>query len=302
MNQLKFKKDGTFTIVQFTDLHWENGNEKDVKTNLLMEKILKEVSPDLVVFTGDNVYSPNCVDPKVSLRKALEPVTKMNIPWAAVFGNHDSEEGVTKEELLSVMQESPYCLTEAGDVSGVGNYMLKILDSAGIHTEWAFYFLDSGMDHPNHVIGGYDSIKRDQIDWYINKSKELKESGSPSELLFFHIAIPEYKEVWDTQTCNGSKNEDVCSPHVNTGLFSAMVEMGTVKGAFVGHDHVNDYYGELFGIQLCYGRVSGYNAYGDEEFLRGARIIRLQEGKNNFETSIKLANGYEVQQRKKEYI
>lgn len=302
MHQLKFKKDGTFTIVQFTDLHWENGDEKDIRTNQLMEKILKEVNPDLVVFTGDNIYGPSCIVPKVSLRRAVEPVAKREIPWAAVFGNHDSEESASKEELLAVMQESPYCLSEAGNVSGCGNYIAKVLDSTGSRTEWALYFLDSGMDNHNKNVGGYDFIKRDQIEWYVNQSKELKRDGSPSELLFFHIAIPEYKEVWETQTCYGSKNEEVCSPHLNSGLFSALVEMGSAKGTFVGHDHVNDYYGELYGIKLCYGRVTGYNAYGEDEFLRGARIIRLQEGKDGFDTSIKLADGSEVEQRKKEYI
>ena len=48
-------------------------------------------------------------------------------------------------------------------------------------------------------------------------------------------------------------------------------------GTFVGHDHVNDYQGDLHGIRLCYGRGSGFNTYGRAGFLHGARVIRLRE-------------------------
>lgn len=56
-----------------------------------------------------------------------------------------------------------------------------------------------------------------------------------------------------------------------------MVEMGDVMGTFVGHNHHNDFFGDLHGIRLCYSRVSGYGK-GREDFARGARIIMLKEG------------------------
>ncbi|MEC1524499.1 metallophosphoesterase family protein [Neobacillus niacini] len=295
--QLQFRQDGTFKIVQFTDLHWENGDQLDADTNRLMERILIEEKPDLVVFTGDIIYSPASNNPIAAFRGALEPVGKMNIPWAAVFGNHDTEGNVSKEELLAVMQEYPNSLTEVGVVSGAGNYVVPVLDSSGAEVEWALFFLDSGMDNANKLVGGYDFIKRDQIDWYVKESLALKENGGPAELLFFHIPLPEYKEVWEHGNCVGSMKEgEICSPAVNSGLFSAMVEMGTAKGTFVGHDHLNDFCGELHGIQLCYGRATGYNGYGQDDFPRGARIIQLQEGKRNFDTYLRLADGSKVVQ------
>ena len=110
-------------------------------------------------------------------------------------------------------------------------------------------------------------------------------------LAFFHIPIPEYDEVWDFHNCYGVKYENVCCPRINTGFFAAMHEMGDVMGTFVGHDHVNDFWGELHGIRLCYGRGTGYNTYGRDGFLRGARVIQLSEGKRGFETWLRLANG-----------
>ncbi|WP_053367721.1 metallophosphoesterase family protein [Bacillus sp. FJAT-27245] len=301
MARLKFKQDGTFTIVQFTDLHCENGDELDVRTNQLMEQILGEEKPDLVVFTGDLIYSPNSADPKAALRGAIEPAVKANVPWAAVFGNHDTEEGISKEELLSVMKESHYCLAEAGEVSGTGNFIVELAGSTAEEPQWAFFFLDSGMDNPNKLVGGYDFIKRDQIEWYVKESSALKErySAAPAELHFFHIPLPEYKQVWESGNYAGNMKEgEICSPEVNSGLFSAMVEMGNVKGTFVGHDHLNDFCGELYGVKLCYGRATGYNGYGDEDFPRGARVIKLQEGSREFESYLRLADGSKVVQEK----
>jgi hypothetical protein len=61
---------------------------------------------------------------------------------------------------------------------------------------------------------------------------------------------------------------------VNTGLFSALVEMGDVKGVFVGHDHINEYCYKREGISLCYGGGAGFGAsYGDSTFSRLARVI-----------------------------
>jgi hypothetical protein len=52
-----------------------------------------------------------------------------------------------------------------------------------------------------------------------------------------------------------------------------MVEAGDVKGVFTGHDHLNDFCGELTGIQLCYAGGFGYHAYGKAGWSRRARVV-----------------------------
>ena len=288
--ELKFRMNGTFTIAQFTDIHWEDNMDGNLQSIALMEKILEQEKPDLVVFTGDMVF---CENNKYGLRKVLEPVIKANIPFASVFGNHDAEKGSSKEELLKVLQESELCLTKAGDpkISGLCNYVLNI-NNTDNKPCWTLYFLDSGDYIKNPKMEGYDFIKRDQIQWYVDEATSIKESyGEIPALSFFHIAIPEYNEVWNYCTCYGEKNEDVCCSKQNSGLFSAMLEMNDVKGVFVGHDHINDYYGELHGIKLCFGRQTGYNSYGKEGFAHGARIIKLDQKSSDFETWVRLDNG-----------
>lgn len=289
--ELKFRQDGTFKILQFTDVHWVDGCEADLRTSELMKKILEEETPDLVVFTGDTVYGSHN---ETVLRRAVQPVNGAEIPWAAVFGNHDAEVGAPKEALLRVQQESPLCLTEAGapEVSGLGNYNLLIIGAASGRPAWNLYFFDSGCLNTNDRVEGYDYIKRDQIHWYAGLSGKVREQyGEIPALSFLHIPFPEYKEVWDFHTCYGEKNEEVCCPKQNSGLFSAMLEMGDVKGVFVGHDHINDYWGELHGVRLCYGRATGYNTYGKEGFAHGARVIVLKENEPGFETWIRLEDG-----------
>jgi hypothetical protein len=200
---------------------------------------------------------------------------------------------------MDEMVSCPMSLTEPGpeDITGVGNYVLRVQSSHNESTAAALYFLDSGREAPTG-IGGYDWIRRDQIEWYIHESTSLtREAGKPlPALAFFHIPIPEYDEVWDFHTCYGVKYEAVCCPRVNTGLFAAMHEMGDVMGTFVGHDHINDYEGELHGIRLCYCRGTGFHTYGKEGFPRGARVIQLTEGERCFKTWQYLADGSILQE------
>ncbi|WP_284645732.1 metallophosphoesterase family protein [Paenibacillus silviterrae] len=298
-HSLAFRQDGTFTITQFTDIHWKDGGPADQRSRRLMEIVLDEERPDLVVFTGDVIYTgdvtpgrPICDNPEQALREAVHAAEIRNIPWAIAFGNHDTEKGISREALMEIVQSLPYSVAERGpkEVSGVGNYTLHIDDDKNSPAA-VLYFFDSGNLSPVPRIQGYDWIRNDQVQWYMAASRKLRErnhgNALPS-LAFFHIPLPEYREVWDTKVCYGNKFEEIGCPRVNSGLFASMVEMGDVMGTFTGHDHVNDYWGELHGIRLCYGRATGYNTYGRENFPRGARMIRLHQGQSDFETWLRL--------------
>jgi len=297
LKPLTFREDDTFVIVQFTDIHWKQGGPEDERSYALMEQVVGAERPDLIVFTGDIIDGKHCADPAQSLRDAVSVAERNRIPWAAVFGNHDDEGKLTRERLLEVLMEHEWhCAGHGGftrDVSGCGNGVLEVTDRQG-NAAAALYFFDSGAYAPVPGVGKYGWIHRDQIAWYESQSRALaaRNGGTPlPSLAFFHIPLPEYDEVWQRRVCYGSKHEQVCCPKINTGLFAAMVEMGDVAGTFAGHDHVNDYWGELYGIRLCYGRATGYNTYGREGFPRGARVIRLRRGERDFESWLRLDGG-----------
>ena len=298
--ELKFREDSCFKIVQFTDIHWHNGEPADQKSAVLMESVARAESPDLIVLTGDILSGGGCDNAIESLRQIIEILDQCAIPWAAVFGNHDDEGTANRHELMEVMRESDLSLADPGpeEIPGVGNYVLTVQNSDANKSAALLYFIDSGSYAPTD-LGGYDWIKRAQIEWFLSESVRYNvsvEHPLPA-LAFFHIPIPEYHEVWDFHTCYGVKYEDICAPRINTGFFAALHEAGDVIGTFVGHDHINDFWGDLHGIRLCYGRATGYNTYGKDGFPRGARVIELREGEHQFETWLHLDNGTIVREQ-----
>lgn len=292
---LKFREDGSFKIVQLTDLHI-GGNpeqEEDLKTFRRIDEVIEAERPDLIAITGDLIWSE--VDhPEISYKRVLDHIDKWNIPFAIVYGNHDSEANITRQELFQLQKGYVNSLAESGpdDIHGVGNYTLQIESAHSQDTEAVLYFMDSG-DYAPKNIGGYAWIKHDQVNWFASEAR--KYAGIPA-LAFFHIPIPEYNAVWSIGKVSGTKNEGICSPKLNSGLFTALLESGDVLGTFVGHDHDNDFCGELHGVSLCYGRSCGYNVYGSLE--RGGRVIQIYEGKREFDTWIQLGKGNVVSQYK----
>lgn len=293
-NKLKFRSDGTFSIIQFTDMHIKDGfePEKDVQTLSLIEQLIVSEKPDLIVLTGDVISSYDVEDQETTFRRAIAGVVHSGIPFAVIYGNHDSEKGILRPRLNEILKEYANNLSEDGpeDIHGVGNYVLTIEGSANEEDAAVLYFFDSGDSAPES-IGGYEWIHPDQVHWYCKESSKLalKNGSTLPGLAFFHIPIPEYEQVWQEGGSIGHKGEEVCCPKLNSGLFTAMVEQGDVMGTFAGHDHDNDYVGLLHQIRLCYGRVTGHNTYGELE--RGARVITLFEGKREFDTWIKVSDG-----------
>lgn len=138
---LHFSHSGNFKILQVADLHFSVSQgvcrdtllkpceHSDNLTNALISRTLDAEKPDLVVFSGDQLNGQGTTwDPKSVLAKFARAVTDKGIPWAAVFGNHDEEDGLAKDQQMTLMKALPYSLVERGpkDVHGVGNYVLKV--------------------------------------------------------------------------------------------------------------------------------------------------------------------------------
>ncbi|WP_346863593.1 metallophosphoesterase family protein [uncultured Draconibacterium sp.] len=291
---LDFDKNGEFKIVQFTDTHI---NQKDEDISLVLDvinSVVKSESPDLIVFTGDIVTED---DPRTAYKEIAELMQSYNTKWVVVLGNHDDEHNTSRMKIAKLLTTFPNCLNQVStDIFGTTNFTLSIGEKK---KQALLYFLDSNAySNLKPKVEGYGWFDNSQINWYKKQSQTFTEqnNGNPiPALAFFHIPLPEYNQVWDTDTLKkvGSKNEDVCCPELNTGMFAAMVEAGDVMGTFVGHDHVNDYIGVLYDIALTYGRCSGVNnAYG--ELPSGGRVILLTKGKREFATWIREANGKKV--------
>lgn len=290
---LKFNEDGKFKIVQFTDVHYKFGNSN---SDIALERIKQALDiekPDLVIFTGDIVYSKPA---DKGMRSVLNLVAERKIPFGVVYGNHDDEQGLSRQELFEVIQSVPYNLTgQTEGLSGVTNFIIPVKSSDGKKDALVLYCLDSHSYSSIKGIGGYDYLKFDQIDWYMKNSKAYTRANGniplPS-LAFFHIPLPEYNQAASSEEAIliGTRMERACAPQLNSGMFAAMKQSGDILGVFVGHDHDNDFVVNWKGILLAYGRYTGGNTvYNDIE--NGARVIELQEGVRGLKTWIREKSG-----------
>lgn len=293
--KLVFRDEGTFKIMQLTDIHYTDDDEEDHKSVELIREWIKLEQPDFVMLTGDTVYGTHNL---TNIERAVAPMVEAGIPWSFVFGNHDVEHHSDRKTLYGMLEETEgfmgYHDSESGD--GWGNHILPIYDREGI-LQWVMAGIDSGNKNLLSQVGGYQYVSRQQIQWYDRCIKELeKESREFSVLVFQHMAVPEIEDLWRYGKCYGVKRDGFGCPMVNSGQFLAALEDGHTKGMFFGHDHLNSFFGNYFGIVLGYGRVSGCGGYGAGDYPRGARIFVLRaQDLEKFETYEILDNGSRLQ-------
>lgn len=117
---LRTREDGSFKIIQISDTHMVTGigscknaidadgkplqeTNADLLTVKFIGTILDSEKPDVVVLTGDQLHH-DILDSQTTLFKVVAPTIQRSIPWAAVFGNHDSEGdfALSRELLLAL--------------------------------------------------------------------------------------------------------------------------------------------------------------------------------------------------------
>jgi len=126
-------------------------------------------------------------------------------------------------------------------------------------------------------IGGYDCVRPDQVEWFRQANAAIP-NDDPSKgkgFLFVHMPLSEYMNLYNNDNFYGQRGEEICCWALNTGLFGALIEQKTVEWVLCGHDHDNDYYGSIDGINLGYGRKTGHACYGPKNMQRGARVFEV---------------------------
>lgn len=298
-HELRFNADKKFKIVQFTDLHIAYQDKRSEAAFECIKNVVEAERPDLIMLTGDIIYSKPA---DANFRQVMEYVSSFGIPFALTFGNHDYEQGLSDAELLKIAQSVPHCMvSDKKGITGDGNYVLTVQASGGNQVASVLYCLDSNSysQLKERGVEGYDHIHRDQINWYAETSQTFtrKNNGQPlPALAFFHIPLPEYAQASTDANAQlyGIRREKVCSPLLNSGMFTAIKEQGDVMGVFVGHDHDNDFAVAWHGVLLAYGRFSGGNTEYNH-IPNGARVIELTEGERSFRTWIRQRDNQVVQ-------
>lgn len=193
-----------------------------------------------------------------------------------------------------------YCLFSRGpeDIYGEGHHVINVRNSLGLITK-SFIMMDSNAyldEDPLGLAWKYDNIHEDQIEWYretVNSLNEynneildsLSEGEKPENIedyttvqsmLFIHIPLMETRKAYDAYIDPEVAEEDkpiykggvvgedapyVYCSEIEEKMFETMIELGSTKAVYYGHDHLNNILLEYEGIDLCYGYSVDYFAY-----------------------------------------
>lgn len=301
-NTLRFRDDGSFTILQITDLHKSMDDKyNDVNTRLLRQSAL-QANPDLVTITGDIAMNGTLDQVIENIDAIMTVFEELSIPVAVVFGNHDSESGqISREDLMAVYNRynCSVSVDEGPALTGCGTYNLPVLASGSDKVAFNIWMTDSGdYDEEGH----YGFVAEDQIQWYVNTSNALKQAnnGQPvPSLMFQHIPVYDIydalkethpftplavRHIYDKSryfvlnpenTNAGRLAEYPCPPYYNSGQFDAIVNQGDVLAMFFGHDHSNTFNITHRGVDLV--ATPKMNFAGFTGLDRGGRIITINE-------------------------
>ena len=314
---LRFRPDGNFRIMMFSDIHGGRGFAAN-ETHDAIEALIAKTNPDLVLIAGDicgpgYIHAETVDDVRFVLDAISEPMERRGIPWAHVFGNHDDNYGVPNAVQQPIYESYPHCVSKAGpeDIDGVGNYFLPIFNTAGNDVLFGVWGLDSNHSMPEFFedyglpadtryyqacqasSGDYDGPRTSQVFWYWQTSQMLENhlGHKVPSLMYMHIPTPEHALVTvhkNKVNFKGYQLEDVASHTLNSGLFSACVQRGDVKAIFCGHEHENQFSANYMGILLGYDGFLSYHACHNED-IRGCRLFDISaDNPADIKTSILL--------------
>lgn len=218
---LRFREDGTFQISIFQDLHfgenaWDSwGPQQDINTVKVINQVLDNESPEIVVLNGDLITGENTFreNSTTYLDQIVGPLVKRNLTWASTYGNHDSDYNITREGILARETQWPNSRTTSmvpGPNAGVTNYYLPVYpanctlaaaEAAAAAAQCApgliLWFFDSRgghryqeLDADGNPVGMQDWVDTSVVAWFQQTNAELVQRHGgvviPS-LAFVHI-------------------------------------------------------------------------------------------------------------------
>ncbi len=262
--------------------------------------LVAETLPDLIFITGDVVYGEFDDSGRffIAFRDFMD---SLGIPWAPVYGNHDtsSQKGVFWQN--EQWENGPNCLFKTGKTTGNGNY--SVLITRGGAPVRVLYMMDShgdGWANPPEIrlpAGLYP----DQMAWFCATAAALAEvnGGVPiPAFMGFHIPSTEFVladrvKGYDktdargkcilgvTVPCEpgdfGARREPHAPFRAPEGFLDDLHAAG-VDGVFVGHCHGINTSVVWEGIRWTYGLKTGQYDFHIFTQQGGTLITQWGEG------------------------
>ncbi len=278
-------------ILQVTDMHINANYFRKRGTCSSVRDLCEKFNVDLVINTGD-LFCRNPVFLMKRISKTFDKIIGQLCLWTFAWGNHDQELNgdLAKADRAEAMFAAlPHCLykptrkfieTHAGpgpqddpreqEAWGInnrtnnpksafdgfygGNFAIEVINPTTGHPACDLFILNSRRGHhlPPKVFA-----------WMEEWTRRFGPNAAPlPSVCFYHVPNYEYHLLWERGAAHGIKRENVCFEKDRGRVHEFLKRLGTVRAVFAGHDHVNDYWGELDGVRYVYGRKTGIGAYG----------------------------------------
>ncbi len=297
---VKKNVDKDFVVLNITDIQlndFEIYTRSGKKADAMIKELIEKTKPDLITLTGDNAWGV------LAYIKHAKYIDSFGIPWAPVMGNHDGQ-GTFSEFWASYFYENAEnCLWKYGPENmGYGNYIINIEENGKvIHS---MFMMDTHSDatwknEKGEDVSGYDHLWENQIEWYkwAVKGIEKTEGHKVESSLYMHIPVYEvgkvYNENYNKETDKftgdyeegsfGVIHESPCPPPVNNGFMDNVLELGSTKNMFFGHDHVNSASFIYEGVRLTYVLKLGEGCYFEEGLEGGTTFTISSKGNGTVE-------------------
>ena len=241
-------------------------------------EIVNATNPDLILLTGDLVYGMYDNN-GTSFEALIELMEGFDIPWAPVFGNHETESAKGIDWMCAQLEAAENCLFLQRELTGNGNYSVGI--QQGDQLTRVFFMLDSnGCNSPsaesqtNTHLKNNSGFGADQIAWYTAAINNIKVTSPETKIsLAFHIPLQAMIDSFATYTEGngtafidrlenknegdfgyiGSERDSVIDK--DYAIWNAIKALG-VDSVFAGHMHTHSASIVYEGVRLQFGMKS----------------------------------------------
>jgi 3',5'-cyclic AMP phosphodiesterase CpdA len=258
-------------LLQLTDTHFHAGDATTQATEKLLREMIAREQPDFIVHTGDFVNN----DSKEPVDwTGLEILNSLGVPWTLCFGNHDypvhKADGSRSLEEIRQGMEHGYQGFVDRPTGRHYCYRYDLLTEEAAKPRASLFFFQVGYAE------GDRRISDPQLAWFADQMKhDVEQDNTAPITVFVHIPVNEYHSLYESGKAIGVKGESVCFDSDTGESFKRFAGSRRVVAVFCGHDHVNNYHGDWHGVDLVYGRVTGWGGYGPASWKRGGRLITL---------------------------
>ena len=242
----------------------------------------------------------------------LGPALESRIPFAATYGNHDFQCGLSNAELDGIYREFPGCVNPPSETlpnqiaytCGAGGAVQTLSGATGSGEPGTFALPVMDVDHTRNVLGLVILDSGDYVHGggfgtpspaalaFLNA---VPDRIGAKSMVFQHMPMPEYYNVLKPVAANAMQGY---RSHADT--YYVLDELQTQPGGYLGegiscpdtsdefellregyfgvvagHDHRNGFVGEHEGLLLIATPTCGFNTYGPAPAKRATRLIEF---------------------------